>query len=83
MRASHLLDTTPDAAARQRAAWRALSATDKLALVRDVSAMVLWLELEGLRHRRPTLAPEEIERAAIERRLGSVLAARAYARPPR
>lgn len=67
------------AAAEQRAAWRALSPTDKLALVREATEAVLWLEREGLRRRHPTMGPDALHRAAVERRLGAALAARAYA----
>lgn len=55
----------------------------KLAQVRELTKAVLWLEREGLRLRHPTFGPEALRHAAIERRLGPELTARAYPPAPR
>jgi hypothetical protein len=60
-----------------------MSPSDKLAQVRALTRAVLWLEQEGLRRRHPSLSPNELHRAAVMRRLGADLAARAYPSPLR
>jgi Xaa-Pro aminopeptidase len=78
-----LSDTSPDASAAQRAAWRAMTPSEKLEQVRALTRTVLWLEREGLRRRHPSFDPAQLHRAAIERRLGPELSARVYASSPR
>jgi len=78
-----LSDTSPDAGAAQRAAWRAMTPGEKLEQVRALTITVLWLEREGLRRRHPTFDPAQLSHAAIERRLGPELTARVYASSPR
>ncbi len=75
-------DTSVAAAAVQINAWRAMSPAEKLAQAQALTTLVLWLEREGLRRRHPSLTPVELHQAAVTRRLGPALVARAYP-PPR
>jgi hypothetical protein len=81
MSATFSADTSPAAAAVQLAAWRAMTAAEKLAQVRTLTTAVLWLEREGLRRRNPSFGPEALHRAAIERRLGPELTSLVYPQP--
>jgi len=72
-------DTASAAGDLQLVLWRAMSAAERLAHARSLTLAVLWLEREGLRRRNPTFSSTELHRAAIERRLGSELAARVFA----
>lgn len=76
-------DTSPAAGAVQLAAWRAMTPSEKLAQVRQLTTAVLWLEREGLRRRHPMFGPAALHRAATERRLGPDLTARVYPLAPR
>ncbi|MEX2181692.1 MAG: hypothetical protein WD771_06585 [Gemmatimonadaceae bacterium] len=76
-------DTVPAAAEVQLAAWRAMTAREKLAQVQALTAAVLRLEREGWRRRHPTLGPDELRAATVGQRLGAELAARVYPSAPR
>lgn len=71
-------DTSVDAAARQIAMWRAMSASDKARLVASLSRAVDQMALAGIRRRLPHASTrEQFLRLAILK-LGPEVAGRVY-----
>ena len=71
-------DTSPAAEAVLVRRWREMSATEKAALIVDLTASVNDLALAGIRHRYPDASPRERFLRLAVLRLGRPLALRAY-----
>jgi len=69
-------DTSAAAGEAQRAAFRRLSPSDRVALAFQMSEEARALAADGLRHRRPKATMAEIERAERRLLLGDDLADR-------
>jgi hypothetical protein len=57
------LDTTPDAAAAQRAAYRNLGQTGRLRIAFELSDLVRALAAAGIRKRNPDYTEEQVTEA--------------------
>jgi hypothetical protein len=71
-------DTSAEAEAVQVRAWRAMSPSDILRLVDDLSSTVRTLSLAGLRQRYPDASQPELMARLAEITLGPELARRVY-----
>jgi len=69
-------DTSAAAGEAQRAAFRRLSPSERVALAMQMSEEARELAADGLRHRRPGTSEAEIQRALRRLMLGDELADR-------
>ena len=71
-------DTTPDIEEAQIERWRAMSSTDKAALIVGLCQAADAMALAGIRHRYPAASPRECFLRLAMRKLGRELACRVY-----
>lgn len=71
-------DTDDDVAERQVAAWRRLTAAEKLRLVLQMNATVRQLAVAGIKQRYPRAGPRERFLRLAQLTLGYELARKAY-----
>ena len=63
-------DTSPDAAERQAAVFRAMTPDQRLALAFQMADDAFDLAVDGVRHRHPTYTERQAWLAAVRLRLG-------------
>jgi hypothetical protein len=71
-------DTSPDAAAVQRALYRAMTGEQRVALALKMSMMAREITLDGIRHRHPEYSDEQAKFALFRILVGDDLFRKAW-----